>query len=87
MNLTLAGVLLTPVFGTGTWAAGQQVASSGPSLEGIAALIAALTGLITAIGAFVLGLRTKQDNKAEARAEVLEELLIKQLQKEAEDEK
>jgi hypothetical protein len=49
--------------------------SSGLDLEGMAAVIAASAGLFSAVTALVLGLRTKKDDKADARDELLMELL------------
>lgn len=74
---------------TGTWLAEtvDQVTSAGPDFKGIAAIIAASAGMVTAISALVLGLRSKSNssNDAEKRAEVLEKLLIEQLQKKDDD--
>lgn len=50
----------------------EQVADSGPDLQGIALLITSISGLIATIGALVIGLR-KRDDTTERMLKILEE--------------
>lgn len=62
-------------------------ASTGVDLAGIAAIIAASAGMVSAIGALVIGLRSKNTSKTDVKSEVLMELLERQIRQDAEDER
>lgn len=61
--------------------AAEEVVTKGPDYGGIAAIIAASAGVISAIGAIIIGLRTKSGGDNDAEKELLMELLKEQLKK------
>lgn len=88
MTAPLAAAVWTS--GGSTIASGVLAATSaatGIDLAGIAAIIAASAGMVSAVGALVIGLRSKSSSKGDARSEVLMELLEAQIRKDAEDDR
>lgn len=61
--------------------AASQVVTKGPDLGGIAAIIAASAGMISALGAIVIGWRSKNGSQNDVEKELLMKLLEKQLSK------
>jgi hypothetical protein len=55
--------------------------ASGADLGGIAAVIAATAGLISAVGAIIIGLRSKSNTNTDEERAILLELLKDQLNK------
>lgn len=76
---TLQGVhlgLVVLMLGSGTtmrWAV-DEVVSKGPDLTGIAAIIAASAGMLSAVGALIIGLRSKASDDA-AQKDLLMDLV------------
>lgn len=62
---------------TGGWliAAVEEVSTSGPDLTGIAAIIAASAGLLSAVGALVLGFRRPPASTDDVKDELILELI------------
>jgi hypothetical protein len=79
VNFTGFGSALGLVSGGGLVAAVQETVANGPDLTGIAAIIAACAGMVSAVGALIIGLRSKKDSADDQRTEVLEDLVIKLL--------
>lgn len=76
-RLALLTVPAIPGFGWLGATGAEQVASSGPDLQGIALIITSISGLIATIGALIIGLRKRPDTTA-AELERLAEILRKQ---------
>lgn len=63
--------------------AAAEVMDTGPDLAGIAAVIAASAGMVSAIGAIVIALKRKPDNSEDqARDELLMKLIAEKLERE-----
>ena len=73
-----AAVALKVVAVTGIGAAAAEVAP-GPDLDGIAAIIASVTGLVAAVGTLVLGFLSRRAKKDDSLSDMLEEELKKTL--------
>lgn len=54
-------------------------AAQGVDLTGVAALIAAMAGVVSAFGGLWVGLKTQKSKRDDVRADVLMEMLLKAL--------
>lgn len=86
LSLTIGAVhSMAATFGSGMFAAAlDQVKATGVSLQDVAAIIAASAGVISALTALILGLRTRdaREDKDELRDELIKDLLLERLQHE-----
>lgn len=65
--------------------AAAQTVDKGVDLNGLAALMAASAGMVSAIGAIIIGLRSKNNGKTDLENELLKDLLREQLKKDDEE--
>lgn len=81
--------------GVGLLGLATEAVPAGPNLEGIAAIIAASAGMISAVGALIIALRPKKLSKedeaalkaSERKDQLILEMLERELKKDDESEK
>lgn len=86
--MAFSGVWSAVGLASGGWLASavEQTVESGPNLEGIAAIIAASAGMLSAVGALVIGLRSKGPSREEIERDIKERELMEKILKKLEGE-
>lgn len=64
-----------------SWGVAAEQSDGGASLGGIAAIIAASAGMVSAVGAILIGWRSKSNGDSDLEKELLMKLLKEQLDK------